>query len=313
MMLNESLADRAVRRADFTRWGDAYRSVNNGDPPVRLQIADGSWFSFRCDEADGPVAQILARHHDWPGPVKIVPVGDRWQRRLDVYFGDLFSRSDPLADAEVAEREEKTVERLVRGGCRLVRRPAPNCEEEFADDWEAPARDDLARWLSNWGYSVSTAEDGDLRMAITCAGRSANVRVLRGLRRLCFRMLLGQWRDLPSGCEAAMLNLAAEANARYRLVRISWLADGSQRRCEATVDLTGLIHLDEERSGTVSFVEETVLLGVNALELALRSLHRELDVLADPAHEDLATQVFRGRPAKPPRLGRRARRSRVRE
>jgi hypothetical protein len=126
-------------------------------------------------------------------------------------------------------------------------------------------------------------------------------------------MVLGQWRNLPPGCEAAMLHLAAEANARYRLVRVSWLADGPQRRCEATVDLTGLTCLDEACPGTVSLAEETVLLGVNALELALRSLHQELDVLADPAHEDLATQVLGGHPGKPSRSGKRARRSRVRK
>jgi hypothetical protein len=102
---------------------------------------------------------------------------------------------------------------------------------------------------------------------------------------------LGRWHHLPGAVEAAMLSLVHEANAKIRLVRLCWVADNGQRRCEAQVDLTGLPWEDPAPQAVYALWQATTQTAVAGLALVLRWLGRELALLATPEHADLARFV----------------------
>ena len=111
-------------------------------------------------------------------------------------------------------------------------------------------------------------------------------RATGGLR---ITMLLGEWRELDTAAESAMLALADEANTRSRLVRIAWVEDEKQgRRCEAQVDLSGLPFEEPLHDAAGTMWKEMVRATVDGLELALRRLGLELNGLAEPKNGELA-------------------------
>ena len=102
------------------------------------------------------------------------------------------------------------------------------------------------------------------------------------------------WPALSESAESALRQLACECNSGCRLARIAWFKEESASRCEAQADLSQLpVGPDWE-----PFWRDLLPLAAGSLELILRRLGLELDVLADPANRALADRLVRGARAR---------------
>ncbi|MGE0607277.1 MAG: YbjN domain-containing protein [Pirellulales bacterium] len=224
----------------------------------------------------------LSLHADWSGPLKIVAGQGCHLLRGELYLGpaeaaDEWVEETP-ADADGAWRSQVI-------DAAFGRQPGTT-----TDTWEPPAAETLAQWLADVGYLASVDEQVNLRLTLKSRGCDGQIRITRQPGRLRLTLELGRWSSLPPVVEEAVLRLARRTNASVRLVRLAWFAEGSQRRCEAQVDLSGL-PLSEETPRQEAFGREMLRLAVASLELALARLGLELEVVADPNHLALAERI----------------------
>lgn len=231
--------------------------------------------------------KMLSRHANWPGPVKLVRLGGRGFRRLELCTGGISNNSYSLLSAEEERRDTEAVLDELLGRVPDYFRRMPKVR-----DWVSPDPKCVADWLVKEGYRIAIDESGNIRLTLRRHGHDGQIQIRRDDGGLRMSMRLGAWRDLARTSEAAILRLAAEANARTRLARIVWIVDGQQRRCEAQVDLTGLpvgVAGKSLSGARVTLWKEMVMSGVEALNLILKRLGLELSALA--RNPDLAKVV----------------------
>jgi hypothetical protein len=279
-----ALQATASRRGTAAHRVDDHRTRHAG--PRDWEVARrGGWLTVSRWGHAGDETDVLTRHGDWAGPVKQIeaPRGGCTQR-FDFYVGhDTAGQPHEAVDPEAAAALMQLQSDLVDLALQFDGAPV-------IDGWTPPAADTLAEWLTRTGREVAIDKEQNLRLTLKRRGCDGQVRVDRAAGRLRFVMPLGRWSDVSRDAERAMRDLACEANARARLVRIVWVADGAARRCDAQVDLSGLpvAHTDARHD---QFWQGMTRMAVAGLELALRQLGLELGVLADPRHRDLVELV----------------------
>ena len=214
----------------------------------------------------------LTTHARWVGPSKCIAVAGKWRQRTEIFLPQ--ATADEMLDGETNLELEHLLAELVDG---LLSSEATTP----ALGWEPPSAQAIAAWLAAAGYAPAIDEDECVRFSLKARGSDGQVRVVRHHSRLRMTLALGQWSELAPASEQAMLRLAREANAGARLARIAWLADGAARLCEAQVDLSGLPVGDAGSAAHAGMWREMTRLGAAGLELALRRLGWELDLLAD--------------------------------
>jgi hypothetical protein len=231
----------------------------------------------------------IIEHADWAGPVKLMAGREGTVQRIDVFLGDQLAE---WFDPDLHPGAEEDLHRVLSGV--LGRADAIFCQNRAVlDDWEPPEATRLSAWLAQAGPSVARDKDENLRMTIRASNRDGQVRVLARRGQLRLVMSLGRWSQLTASAEAAMLKLADQANNHLRLARLAWrtTAEGGGS-CEAQVDLTGLLWADTSNPAQCGIMRDMLQMAIDGLELALRQLQYELEVLADPQHSDLAETVF---------------------
>jgi hypothetical protein len=244
------------------------------------------WLTATRPVSGYAAGEHLSAHAGWAGPVKLVRDHETTCQRIDVFIGrPAWTASDGGVDEEAAEEYAALAADLEAAARGFLAR-----EVDLAL-WQGPPAGAIVDWLVADGRAATVDKDGDIHLAIrrpACDGQ------------LCFQcrpdrvqiaMTLGTWQHLAPSAEAAMLRLAAEANARTRLVRIAWLASDDKRRCVAQVDLTGLPGFDEENAANHAMWRGMVEMGLAGLELVLRRLGRELAILAHVSYAELARAV----------------------
>ena len=241
------------------------------------------WITLEAAAVGVAVHEALAVHADWLGPVKLLHGPDGVRQRVEF--------SLPPHDSRVAEsfldESELQPQKVLRRELLGV------ASEILAHPSDAKVQNRIAAsvirgWLQADGHVVADDEQGHLRLGIPSAGFDGQVCIEASEQRLRLRMALGDWFELPAAVESAMIQLAAEANARTRLLRVVWRKEGPRRRCESQVDLSGLPR-DAADPGFERLAQHMVRLSTAALALAARRLGRELAVLA--ANRELAEVV----------------------
>lgn len=230
------------------------------------------------DDAQDP----LSAHSDWLGPAKLVGI-DGTARRVTEVFVSRESFGDQVYE-EASRRQCESLLKELSRVCTAVLEPLP--------DWVAPETEDLMRWLTIGGFQPAIDEANNIRMMLKVRGRDGQVQLQRTAERLRFTMKIGTWSNLAPESEQGMLRLARQANANGRLARVAWIIDGNKRRCEGQVDLTGL-----PTAGSAERIwPDTMCMSMHGLELLLRRLSIELEVLANSANIAVAEQFLDTRP-----------------
>jgi hypothetical protein len=152
-----------------------------------------------------------------------------------------------------------------------------------------PPVDELLRRLADLGHEAAVDEHGDLRTSLKRRGCDLQVKAAVGRGRLRFSMHLGRFAKLSPAATAAMLSLVQQANDHTRLARLIWKLEDQALRVGAQVDLTGL-PAELGRPACAALWDSTIAMTMASLELVLRRLGLELQILADPAQQQLAEQ-----------------------
>jgi hypothetical protein len=259
-----------------------------GKPNWRITQSQLGWLTIERPAARLASSEPVVAHADWLGPVKLIGGHGGPVQRIDVFLGnhrhDLF---DPLLNTGA----EEDLEGVLAGVFGRAKALFSQKRAALAD-WLPPDGKRVVAWLSQAGHTVAMDKDENLRMTVRASGRDGQVRVVRQPGQFRFVMPLGSWTRLRSAAEAAMLRVAREANDHLRLGRIAWRAADDRCECEAQVDLTGLLVPGPSHPSGDSVICGMIQMAADALELALRQLQLELEVLADPQHEDLAEMVL---------------------
>jgi len=233
----------------------------------------GGWLTWK-HPFPGDDMEVLSRHGNWAGPIKLVNSHGRLEQRIEVFPG---SNLEQL-DEEAALDSMALVEDLQQ--LNWFRAPG-----ECNPDWQPPAAEVLARWLADAGIECAVDQDKNVRFTHKRRGCDGQVKLTRGPGLLRLTLQLGRWQNLDPDVEKVMLQLATLANARSRLVRIAWIAEEDTRRCEAQVDLTELPEATEP--GRERMWRAMLTMAVAGTELALRQLGLELPLLAEPGNREL--------------------------
>ena len=233
----------------------------------------GGWLTwrraFREDEQN-----ILSLHGTWAGPIKLVNNHGRLEQRIEVFPGSNLERLDEEAALDTLALVED-LQQVTWFHNPGKRNP----------DWRPPAAEVLAGWIADAGMECAVDQDKNLRFTHKRRGCDGQVKIIRGPGRLRLTLSLGRWQKLEPEAESAMVRLATLANARCRLVRIAWIADNEERRCEAQIDLTELPEPTEP--GRERMWRSMLTMLVAGMELALRQLGLELPLLAEPGNREL--------------------------
>lgn len=268
------------KRSSSGRW-----AVNGLKADWQVERSPDGWLTVRSPFSEAGGQNLLALHGDWAGPVKLVERQGRVERRVEFCLGQPGAADEDTLDEEAArEAEELQVDLL-----KLVVRLDAGAK---GNDWQPPPAEALAGWLAQCGRETAIDQQQNLRLTLKRRGCDGQARIERGEGRLRLVLPLGQWPELDPVAHDAMRLLAGSANSRSRLVRIAWLTEGSGRRCEAQVDLSGLPTGTEPNGARERLWQETLTLAVSGLELALRQLGVELLVLAEPRNRELAALVL---------------------
>jgi hypothetical protein len=257
-------------------------SARKDRPPdgVAVERRPDGWLVVTRPFAAADGLDPLAAHADWAGCVKLVQCGAALEQRFEYFLGG----AAVTFDEEAAAEGEQLARELVQGAADFdgAARVA---------GWEPPAAGVLAAWLTEVGHESAADKDGNLRLTLKRRGCDGQVRLERGPGRLRLTMPFGLWKPLGVARASAMRHLAGLANAHGRLVRIAWHTEGDAQRCEAQVDLSGLVSADADAPGHQCLGRDLLRLAVRGLELALRRLGLELPALAEPRNEELAAAV----------------------
>ena len=244
------------------------------------------WMAMEAAAPGVAACEALGVHDAWPGPVKLVhgPQGLRRRVEFALPADDARTADSFLGEAE-REQQAALREEIVRAINEIMANPNGGGLRNLISATLVRA------WLEAEGHTVAEGADCTLRLAIPAAGFDGQLRIEVCPDRLRMRMALGEWANLPGKVESAMLQLAAEANARTRLLRVVWREEGTRRQCEGQVDLTGL-PWDDAVPGLERVAQHMVRLSLAGLAVAARRLGRELAVLA--ADAELAEVVAAG-------------------
>jgi hypothetical protein len=275
--------ERAAKECETLTRQARSRGLKRGQ---MLWRPDG-WLTYdrRCKEAIEGC--LLAAHAEWAGPVKLVRLGEKTFQRIEVFLDPALAAENELVaalDESAADACDELLGTLVDGV--FAGDTAP-----LVAGWQPPTAAVIADWLSAAGYTSAIDEQQNLRLSLRCRGCDGQVRIVRAAGRLRLTLDLGTWERLDPIAERAMLRLAAEANDRGRLARIAWHIEGDKRRCEAQVDLSGLPMANNANRAIDALWADMLRLAVGGLELAMRRLALELEVLADLRHAELAARI----------------------
>lgn len=255
------------REAGFVPVNDSARSMPTWGP-------DG-WLAQLTSFKLGRNEQ-LAEHADWRGPTKLVRHGGAAVRQLTEVFMSRETFDNNMFD-DTAENEQQV----------LMQSLSDTVFARSQQPWKCPSVEEISQWLVDAGYSPSTDESRNLRLTLKSRGCDGQIRIRCDDECLRLTMRIGSWRELESTAKRAMLQVAREANDRGRLARIAWIADEAGQRCEAQVDLTGL----PTDKLAMKMWPDMMRMSVASLELCLRRLGMELDVLAEPKNVALAEEL----------------------
>lgn len=257
----------------------------------------GGWLSVRRPAALLSKRDLLATHADWNGPIK-------WEREhgqvVQHWSACVGSVLQPGLSGTFDDEAQAAVQRLVSDLQPLAMDP---WQESFAA-WEPPAAGLLKEWLADAGYDAQIDDAGNLRLVVKRRGCDGQIRVERRTGRLRFVLPLGTWTALSPDSLTAMWDLADEANSRTGLARVAWIEETDRCRCEGQVDLTGLPIPEIHAAERVEFWRSMTALAVDALEIVLRRLGLELDVLAEDRQHAMRELMHtaRGFRAEPERV-----------
>jgi hypothetical protein len=246
-----------------------------------LEWDSSGWLIHRRRYKIAGLDESLSAHAQWAGPTKVVRSGRRWSAVTEVYAPPR-CLGDPLLDDQAGEKWEllwNAFNENVLGGT----------DAECCDAWEPPDAESLQQWLATAGHTATVDQQEQLRLTLKSRGCDGQVLVERRPGRLRFSMRLGLWEQLDPASELAILALAQQCNDACRFVRIGWVPREESRLLEAQVDLTGL----PMTRAWSQMAETWVCAASDALQLALRRLGLEIEVLADPANHALAKEVVR--------------------
>ncbi len=252
-------------------------------PQVEIHEGRQGWTTFETVARQVTPSEALGVHDAWRGPTKLVHGRDGLRQRVELSLPASQSIGGRgLLDESQARREEAIRRAAIRGVGHILSRPEePRLKNRVS---AGMVRD----WVVAEGYAVAADEQGGLRLAITYNGFDGQTRIDCGESQWRLTMSLGSWPSLPPAVEAAMLSLAAEVNAQTRLARVVWLEDGTKRRCETQVDLTGVPWVGESDPFFEQAARHMLQLALAGLALAARRLGRELAALAEPGNRELA-------------------------
>ena len=277
--------DRAHRRQSRRRAFSAYAAKHGLQADVHEERQ--GWITFEAAVDRVAVHEALGAQDAWHGPAKCVHGAAGLVQRIEFPLPPHESGDTGFLFDETESHFQKT---LRRGVFRTAREMLAHPADARLENRISSAA--LCTWIQAAGHAAAVDEQGNLRMAIADAGFDGQMRIECGPERLRMLMALGSWTNLPPLVEAALLQLAAEANARIRLVRIVWREVGPQRQCEAQVDLTGVPWIEEHNPGFEPTARHVLQMALAGMELCVRRLGRELTVVADPAHRDLAEALI---------------------
>lgn len=265
---------------------DTFHQPSAGDGWEVSQDALG-WLGMWRPADECPPDGALAEHADWIGPTKLVCARGRVIQRVDFFLGRRrWSAPDASLDFGAASLRVDLADELRQLAHDVLGGPRPPA------DWRPPPARSMAEWLEAAGHVVAMDRDGNLRLTLTRPGCDGQICATVQPGRCRFTMPLGQWQDLPDAAEAAMLCLIHQANARLRLVRLAWTIQGSRRRGEAQVDLSGLPWADPCPEPMLDLWRAMVEEAMAGLERALLWLGHELPLLALPEHGALAESLL---------------------
>ncbi len=234
--------------------------------------------------------ELLERHTDWAGPIKLELRDSQVVQRIDVQaVGLLNSAAD-----EFAADDERAASQDLLGSLLDCASGFFSVRSEIKG-WTPPEASAIRGWLAEAGIEAAIDKDEHIRLTIKRRGLTGQARIERRQGRLRLILPLGRWRGLDPVSERAILLLAGEANERGRLARIAWLEREGVRCCEAQVDLTGL-PAGAAGDGPLSAArdtmwKETIRAAVAGLGLALARLGLEVEALGDPKNKSIAKEV----------------------
>jgi hypothetical protein len=269
--------------------GTKTRRANRAHSAVRRATptqpnADG-WLTVRHRVDSLSACEVLSAHADWSGPLKLERDHDEvWQPWSVAVRSVLRLGGSEMCDEESAAGEQ----RLLRDLAALANDPF----QSFAG-WEPPAANLLAGWLAEAGREAQIDDAGNLRLVVKRHACDGQIRVERRTGRLRFVLPLGGWTALSDAARAAVIELADEANSRTALARVAWIEEPDRCRCEGQVDLTGLPLPAQETPERLEFWRLMTGLAVDGLEILLRRLGLELDVLAEE-RQHAVRELMRG-------------------
>lgn len=259
----------------MTRTPRSKRSHSAADrTPQPWHPDHGGWLSVRRPATMLCERELLATHADWNGPVKLEREHGQVFQHWSACVGSVLQ---PGLSGMFDDEAQAGVQRLLSDLQPLTMDLGRN---SFAA-WEPPAAGLLKEWLADAGYDAQIDDAGNLRLVVKRRSCDGQIRVERRTGRLRFVLPLGTWTTLSPDSLAAMWDLADEANSRTGLARVAWIEEAERRRCEGQVDLTGLPIPDVDAPERVEFWRSMTALAVDGLEIVLRRLGLELDVLAE--------------------------------
>jgi hypothetical protein len=282
---SEERLTRIAGAGGLERRRNGLYSRNGAKGGWHLERSLQGWLTLRRQVAIHDDREPLSHHADWAGPVKLVVRDGEAEQRVELFLGNAMTgEDDPILDEEAS----RGVERLTSA---LIERFSTLEGQTRFEGWQPPDAERLTSWLQLAGCETAIDKDHNVRFTLKRRGCDGQVRIERSEGRLRFQLGLGRWKHLGEAPAKAMRSLASRLNARSRLVRIAWLADGETASCDAQVDLSGLPVECDAGPHLESVWREMTRLAVGGLQLALRQLGLELPLLADAAHADVVTAV----------------------
>ncbi len=265
------------------------------EPPAadsQIQSDPTGWvtFSRRLPPCEGE--GCLARQgDDLIGPIKLRRFAAGIVQQLDVFVPALSSSAERWAvDPDLADEVRALLGEIAQVAQRMFD------GQLDLDAWEPPAAESLLLpWIRELGHDAVLDQAGDLRLTLHREACDGQVKIECRPNRLRMVMPLGRWPQLTPAAAAAITRLAAEANDRTRLVRIVCQPCAAGLQVEALVDLTGLPASRLNRAAEAMW-KEMVHLALDGLDLVLRRLGLELQVLADPGNGQFAELLGLRRP-----------------
>jgi hypothetical protein len=242
--------------------------------PQHERVGPNGWLSLRQLATPLDKHTLLTTHAEWSGPIKL----ESEHGRVFQHWTACVRSAIGLEASGECDDEARAGEQQLLSDLRPL---AMNPFQTALAHWEPPDAAQLVQWLADAGHDAQIDDAGNLRLVVKRRACDGQIKVERRTGRLRFVLPLGSWAELSAESLAAMWELADEANSRTRLARVAWFDEARKTRCEGQVDLTGLPVPQADHSERAEFWRSMMGLAVDGLEVLLRRLGLELDVLAD--------------------------------